>query len=374
MNYWQLRVALLRHPIDALFQALNQGGLLLIALLGTALPAAVYLVLLNFGLLMDETVDPLRRLPILLHLLVLQILWMGLLRDAIVGNQAKLLLRSVPGHRHHRRVSLLLASLVNPLLWPPLLILLSSAPAHWQALLPQWLMLILLLMLQWSSLFTPAGTLVFFGGVFGLSLVMMSETCAAFLLSAKGMALFMLMLVICQRLPSKHLQNRILAILANLPLPAVTTLGQACLREHLPGLILRVTLAGLVIATGHLATSQLAGLVDVVHTLTVSLLAAIAASWQFPLSRFLDQHRTLLASLPRPLLPRLSLLAQPLLLGLLMFQFWQCHASICLLQLLLFVGQILLIQYQVRRAGQHFAIAALLTAIAAQCLHRFFMP
>ena len=365
MTYWQLRMALLRHPISAALAALNQSGLFVLTIMGTALPAVFFLILLNFGILLDHNVDASERLPILLHLILLQILWMGLMRDAILGMKAKLLLRSVPGHHAHQRVSMLLASMVNPLLWPPLVILLGSAPSAWPALAPQWLLPLLLLALQWCCLFAPAGALLYLQLIFGLSLLDLTPQQADWLLSLPGMISLLLLLLVCQRLPTRSLTLSLRRLFSRLPVPVFAYLAQAMITEALHGLVLRLTLALLTIAAGHLVQSQVADFAGAVQTVTVSLLGAIAASWQFPLNRFLSDKGVFLASLPKQFQTKMLLLGQPLALGLLMFQFWQYHGEHCWLQLGLFCLQLGFIQYVTLRVERQYALATLLAMFTA---------
>ncbi|WP_372870329.1 DUF6136 family protein [Shewanella sp.] len=368
MTYWQMRLALLRHPISAALAAVNQSGLFVVAIMGTALPAVFFLILLNFGILLDATQPSPSRLPILLHLILLQLLLIGLMRDAILGSKARLLLISVPGHQADHKVSMLLATLVNPLLWPPLFILLSTSPTNWPLMGAQWLLPVLLLGIQWSGLFAPAPSLVYLSLIFLLSLLPLSQPMATWLLSEQGMITLLLMLLLCQKLPIRTLFNRLQRLLSHLPLPVSSYIAQSVIRQELHGLVLRLTLALMIVAAGHLVQTQVAQFSGEVQTLTVSLLAVIAASWQLPLNRFLSAKREFLLSLPQSKICRATLLGQPLLLGLLLFQFWLHHGEHCWLQIGLLIMQISLIQIVTIRAERQFVLASLISTCAAMVL------
>ena len=171
MSYWSychFRLACLRQPFIEAFEALKESGILLLLVLGAALPAAAFTMLYGFGLLFDSGTGMSSLMLTSWLILLLQTLWIALLRSGILGASYKLWFACLPTPSWLVYMShFVLCSFVNIMLWPILIILLNIELAHWHELGHIFVFLLIQLALGLCVLSMPkaGGTFIVLGYV-----------------------------------------------------------------------------------------------------------------------------------------------------------------------------------------------------------------
>lgn len=165
MSYWSyclFRCACLRQPFVEAFEALKESGVMLLLVLGAALPAAAFTVLYGFGLLFDAGTDISSLMLTSWLILLLQTLWLSVLRKGILASSYSDWLGSLPTPSWLVYTShFVLCSLVNIMLWPSLVILFNIDLIHWPELGHIFVFLLLQVLLGVSILNTPKSGVFF---------------------------------------------------------------------------------------------------------------------------------------------------------------------------------------------------------------------
>lgn len=282
--YARCRYQLFNQHIQQLTQQLRQFGLVVFAILGAALPALFYGLLLAFGILLEQQASPQQSYLILLIMLLVQGLLLLMLKPAILASHYRqfCLAMSMPNWLH-RLLDILLSVLCQPVLWLSTLIAANVDRAHlWQSL-PLWQLIGLQLIVTILTLYRTTGLLWFLLLSTGAWLVSPWLNLSQQLLALTTLAI--LCLKLNQPLPHKQISLN----------HAWQLWLQFFLTRPQP-LLMRGGLSLLVLLSVQVALAQRPDLGTPVYLLSAPLLVLINASTQLDCQQFMQTHRGFFAA------------------------------------------------------------------------------
>ena len=135
LRYISLRWQIFRHEVKCLMTQIENLAIGLIAFLGVAIPALIYLVLLGLGIILEHPDDADKAISTSFNMLAIQTLIIFLFRAAINAENYQSFIKTLGlGKVHHHFVDLVLMMLCMPLLFLLAAIIFSVPIAGWREL------------------------------------------------------------------------------------------------------------------------------------------------------------------------------------------------------------------------------------------------
>jgi hypothetical protein len=162
IGYFSLRKQIFVYELKHMLRQIEHLLLFVIAFLGTALPALLFISLLAFGIILDNDSSSTQLLFIVWALVMTQSMLLQLVKQAILGSRYHLYLTSL-GQSSAKRIAadLILGFICNPIVFLYLFVLMSISPQHWIEIPHGFLLLFLLLVGSLVSIYRPKGLYTF---------------------------------------------------------------------------------------------------------------------------------------------------------------------------------------------------------------------
>lgn len=284
-RYLAFRYRLFGHEIRLLLQQVEQLLLAFALVLGPALLALFYGVLLIYGSLYQAQTAPQQAVLLCWSLLTGQSLLFWLFRDALLGYRYALWHQSLaPGWLLCRSADLLLLLSSHPLWWLHLLLVASSEPSLWYSVVPQLLFLGIQLCFALLALYRPK------------PLLMMLTLCLLWLLwqPAASLAAGLWLLTLAGGL------SLLLPRPGHLPVHARNPAGfwfKFCW-QHAAQLLSRLLLILLVAMLARVTVQQRPDLLTVVNFIAGCLMVLISCTLQLSIMRLRQHYALFFRQLP----------------------------------------------------------------------------
>lgn len=158
IGYFSLRKQIFVYELKHMLRQIEHLLLFVIAFLGTALPALLFISLLAFGIILDNDSSTTQLLFIVWALVMTQSMLLQLVKQAILGSRYHLYLTSL-GQSYVKRITadFVIGLICNPIVFLYLFVLMSIAPQHWIEIPHGFLLLFLLLVGSLVCIYRPKG-------------------------------------------------------------------------------------------------------------------------------------------------------------------------------------------------------------------------
>lgn len=162
IGYFSLRKQIFVYELKHMLRQIEHLLLFVIAFLGTALPALLFISLLAFGIILDNDSSTTQLLFIVWALVMTQSMLLQLVKQAILGSRYHLYLTSL-GQSYVKRITadFVIGLICNPIVFLYLFVLMSIAPQHWIEIPHGFLLLFLLLVGSLVCIYRPKGLYTF---------------------------------------------------------------------------------------------------------------------------------------------------------------------------------------------------------------------
>lgn len=164
IGYFGLRKHIFVNELKQMLQQIRQLSLFIIAFLGTAIPALLFISLLAFGVILNNDSSTTQLLLIVWALIMMQSMLLLLAKTAILGSRYRYYLANLERGLVKRFVAdSILALICNPIMLLYVFVLASISAEYWQEIPHGFLLLLLLFVGNVMCLYKPQGLYWFLG-------------------------------------------------------------------------------------------------------------------------------------------------------------------------------------------------------------------
>lgn len=301
IGYFSLRKQIFVHELKHMLRQIEHLLLFIIAFLGTAIPALLFISLLAFGVILDNDSSSTQLLFIVWALIMTQSVLLQLAKQAILGSRYHLYLTSLEqGFAKRISADFILGLICNPIIFLYLFVLISIAPQHWIEIPHGFLLLFLLFVGSLVCIYKPKGLYTF----------LVLSMCSIPLLSSQSFVFGLSVFCILQVLSILVFMTR-KPLFSSLPLTLPVEwmfwlslcLGSGLARDKssLKGqksnsLLSACAVASLLIIMTHYCASNLPEYVEAVTFIGAQFIVLSTASLQISIHRIIDTYPLFFAS------------------------------------------------------------------------------
>lgn len=284
-SYYTFRKKIYQQEIKALITQIKQFSMLLFVVLGTALPAAFYGVLLGFGIVFNNQSGAIDSLNLIWCFLLLQTLLLQLCMRAITGEQYSLYLASLnAGGWQRHAITALFSLYCLPLLLLNVLVIGFIDIDRWHEIPHGFLFLGLQVTLAVSIFKTPKALYWFF--IVSFTYIVL----ASLLMGLVGLTLNQHLLVFYGLLVLSYVLAKY-TINMPIPLPLVMVIWVKHAIENRRIILIQQGLGIMLCVMASYSIQQMPYYQDAVYFIAAQILILIGAAYQISVTQMLEQHR-----------------------------------------------------------------------------------